>query len=424
MRRLLLICVLALAVTAPALAADPEIEDGSAQAALDAARGTWAAEGFGGDYDWWVNPGPFEPVRVRGGVGEQTVLQLFDRLQKAIADRVADYEVQYGERGVPRYVRADSFFASVGAIRAAGRGEAVLAALADARARWAQTGLRDYDVTVRVGCFCPPATTAPKVVHVRGGEPFEPNGLSVEAIFDFIENNADAYVLNAEYAADGHPVSVYADQHPNVADEERGFTISNLTPATYDPAAQAALDAAKAQWEREKLANYGYRVRTLCFCPSQITRIYAVHVRKSKPVRSHKYIRSVDTVEKLFARIQSAITDEAFAFRVTYGPRGVPTFIALNPSAYIVDEETTYAIGPIHPEPAKLPPKVALSILSGTAAAELRLARENWKAAGRPHAKRVRAAYARIERAIRQRARVLTVTYNGRGEPTRIVTRP
>jgi uncharacterized protein DUF6174 len=191
-------------------------------------------------------------------------------------------------------------------------------------------------------------------------------------------------------------------------------------PAIEDGSAQAALDAARAQWEQEGLRNYGYRVRASCFCPLPYVRAYDVHVRDGKPVRSHRYIRGWDTVEELFERIQRAIDGDAFSLFVEYGERGVPRSIAINQGEYIFDEELGLTVRRLHGEPAKLPPKVALSILDGTARQELRAARGRWRQAGRPQASLATRRFARIADAISRRVARLEVRYAGNGVPRRV----
>ena len=60
MIRFLLLLIAVVALPAPALAADPSIEDGSAQVALDAAEARWAEGGGNGhDLRFWQKPPAF-----------------------------------------------------------------------------------------------------------------------------------------------------------------------------------------------------------------------------------------------------------------------------------------------------------------------------------------------------------------------------
>jgi hypothetical protein len=129
-------------------------------------------------------------------------------------------------------------------------------ALADARARWEDSGLADYDYTFTRGCFCPEEFVGPYQVSLRTGEVagatfggtdlfdidileigrYEEIIKSVDGVFAEIERalrEADSF--NAEYhPVLGYPTNVYIDWIANAADEEVGYTIANLRePAEY-----------------------------------------------------------------------------------------------------------------------------------------------------------------------------------------------
>jgi len=129
MRTLILALLAAVLLAAPAAAQlpqddpDPSIEDGSAQAALTAAKDRWAATGLR-SYRFRVAvtcfcPASFRrpatvtvrrgrpvhpPARVRAIA---TVPRLFAKVQAAIDQRVARLDVAYGRRGVPRSIAID-----------------------------------------------------------------------------------------------------------------------------------------------------------------------------------------------------------------------------------------------------------------------------------------------------------------------------
>ena len=132
MVRLLLIVVLALAAAPPAAGAgaqqdvDPQIADGSAQRALDAARARWRATGLR-SYDFRVALLCFcsedvrrpHDLRVRGGrpIGPgpprhlrevATVPRMHRVVQAAIDARVDGLSVRYGRRGLPRRIDIDA----------------------------------------------------------------------------------------------------------------------------------------------------------------------------------------------------------------------------------------------------------------------------------------------------------------------------
>lgn len=115
------------------------------------------------------------------------------------------------------------------------------AALASARARWAAAGSDSYTLTLERSCFCPEEYRGPFAVTVRGGAvasvtlrdqalPAD-RALSVDGLFDLI---ADAYARDAARVdvtydpATGHPTQIYIDYLAQAADEEVGYTVSDL----------------------------------------------------------------------------------------------------------------------------------------------------------------------------------------------------
>jgi hypothetical protein len=120
------------------------------------------------------------------------------------------------------------------------------AALEVARGRWAEGGIDDYRVDVERVCFCPPEWRGPVRVVVRdgvvieqtyveGGRPVTGDRVDlfpgIEGIFEFVDEALDESPqrLDAEYdRLTGRPIRVWVDYDERLADEERGFTTSNL----------------------------------------------------------------------------------------------------------------------------------------------------------------------------------------------------
>ncbi len=101
---------------------DPHIADGTLQHKLDAARKKWkAAHVRSYRYEIQVScfcPPPSKPnvFTVKGGVAKKypsgrksiaTVPRLFKTIQAAIDDDVANLNVSYGKRGIPRSIYID-----------------------------------------------------------------------------------------------------------------------------------------------------------------------------------------------------------------------------------------------------------------------------------------------------------------------------
>jgi len=103
---------------------DPAIADGRAQQRLDAAHDTWRAAGvrsyrYRARHLCFCGPDVTDPARIvvrdRRPVDPPrrlrkmaTVTRLFRLVQGAIDDRVADLQVRYDERGVPRRIFVNS----------------------------------------------------------------------------------------------------------------------------------------------------------------------------------------------------------------------------------------------------------------------------------------------------------------------------
>ena len=111
-----------------------------------------------------------------------------------------------------------------------------------ARARWEAAGWADYRFTLRRSCFCPsPDFTGPFEVTVRdgalasvtldGAAVDDARGLTVDELFALIE---EAYERDAETVrlafdeATGAPTELYIDYSTQMADEEIGYTVSDL----------------------------------------------------------------------------------------------------------------------------------------------------------------------------------------------------
>jgi Family of unknown function (DUF6174) len=223
-----------------------------------------------------------------------------------------------------------------------------------------------------------------------------------------------------------------------------------VAPSAAQATPQSDLDAAKAKWADQGFANYRVTVQVGCFCPQEYTRPYLVHVRDGKPVQPSKYIKRYASVPRLFATIQSAIDGEG-DLSVSYGARGVPTQIGLDPIPEAVDDESSISVSKLAEENASPPQVTDPSIQDGSALRELEAAEQRWRELGltdygyrlqrfcfcapqtRKQQKvrvrdgkavrngpRVEGLFKTVRRAIRDRAAVLDVRYAKSGLPRRI----
>ena len=129
-------------------------------------------------------------------------------------------------------------------------------ALADARARWEQLGLADYEFVYHAECYCLPELTRETMIRVRagvvdsvwfatGGSPQlvgEASYPTIDELFDRIESAyADpAAVVRATFdATRGFPRDAWLDRNRAAADDEFGFTVHSLA-ASAVPASSVA----------------------------------------------------------------------------------------------------------------------------------------------------------------------------------------
>lgn len=113
---------------------------------------------------------------------------------------------------------------------------------------WEALGITDYSFTATVSCFCAGELFRPATVVVRGGviesasyvddgQPVDPVFLpAYQTIDEMFETIADAIErkavrLEVTYDPDLHyPTDVYIDISEQIADEEQGFTATELAP--------------------------------------------------------------------------------------------------------------------------------------------------------------------------------------------------
>ena len=119
-------------------------------------------------------------------------------------------------------------------------------ALAEARARWARSGVADYQYTITRGCECSPESVGPVVIEVRNhqvqtrryltGTAVDPQFAelfaAVPGLFDLIDEaiQEPAAGLAVRYnEAYGYPETIQIDWVAGVADDEVSYHISDFT---------------------------------------------------------------------------------------------------------------------------------------------------------------------------------------------------
>ncbi len=117
---------------------------------------------------------------------------------------------------------------------------------------WKDQGLRNYDFTLERQCFCPEDWRGPVNIQVRNGVTvsvtYVSNGTAVtegkfynadtiDKLFTILENayagkgdfEQKADTINVGYNAQmGYPTNFYIDVSQTIADEEQGYTVTNL----------------------------------------------------------------------------------------------------------------------------------------------------------------------------------------------------
>jgi hypothetical protein len=117
--------------------------------------------------------------------------------------------------------------------------------LEQARAQWRSQGMTSYAYVYRRSCFCAPGSTEPMTITVRNnaiqsvvrisdGERQDPALFdTVDGLFELLGDalDGDPAQFRADYdAGRGYPTSAYIDRDSRIADEELGFTATDLQP--------------------------------------------------------------------------------------------------------------------------------------------------------------------------------------------------
>ena len=125
--------------------------------------------------------------------------------------------------------------------------------LADAEKLWQEQGLKNYDFTVERQCFCPGEWRGPVNIQVRNGAAVSvtyvsdgtpvtegkfDNADTIDKLFTMLKNayagtgdfEQKADTVDVTYDAQmGYPATFWIDVSQLMADEEQGYTVTNLT---------------------------------------------------------------------------------------------------------------------------------------------------------------------------------------------------
>jgi major membrane immunogen (membrane-anchored lipoprotein) len=117
---------------------------------------------------------------------------------------------------------------------------------------WKDQGLRNYDFTLERQCFCPEDWRGPVNIQVRNGATVSvtyvssgaavtegkfDNADTIDKLFTMLKNayagkgdfEQKADTINVTYNAQmGYPTTFFIDVSQTIADEEQGYTVTNL----------------------------------------------------------------------------------------------------------------------------------------------------------------------------------------------------
>jgi hypothetical protein len=127
----------------------------------------------------------------------------------------------------------------------------------------------------------------------------------------------------------------------------------------------ARLAQAEARWDARPFADYSYEIRTMCFCPVEITRWTRVSVRNGVVVAAEAVepdpgvpitmLTLWHPVDSLFANLYRAMTDGSpgsylEAIIAEYDPvLGYPTSIEYRAKPNIADGGSTHSLRNVRP---------------------------------------------------------------------------
>jgi hypothetical protein len=115
--------------------------------------------------------------------------------------------------------------------------------LTESKVKWTNANITNYEMVIKITCFCPVERVAPRLVKVLQGKIVTINGQpydstvtgpypTINELFDYIETSlktnpaTKVLIFNPTY---GYPEKVFFDFSEQMADEERGYEIQNFT---------------------------------------------------------------------------------------------------------------------------------------------------------------------------------------------------
>ncbi|MEZ5280194.1 MAG: DUF6174 domain-containing protein [Acidimicrobiales bacterium] len=236
-------------------------------------------------------------------------------------------------------------------------------ALDQARQRWAQAGIADYDYEFTTSCECGPEVSDANTVRVRNGRVVgvEYQGMkvdrdvrTVEQYFDSIQAAIDSGVaIDVTYEEQtGRPIRVFLDTEAMAADGGDGTEL-----VAFDSLGEfrERLDAARAAWSESGLVDYSIDHSPVCFCPIDelVTKVVGGEATSTvvsgtnNPPGFDGWSMSIDD---MFEEIESAFDSGAARVTATFDDRmGYPTEYYVDVELMMADEEYGMVVRSVSP---------------------------------------------------------------------------
>lgn len=233
------------------------------------------------------------------------------------------------------------------------------AELAEARLRWQERGLVDYDMRIQALCF---GVCGPAILRVREGalaaavdpetgrhvfefEAFPGPVCPVECLFDIVEEaiESNAEVLDVDYhPVRGHPTRIVIDGRAAVVDDELSVDVLEITSSKVPvPSLSARLEEARNRWESSGITDYGFRLEVICngcplagFFPGLAVTVRGGAVETVRDLRDGEPLPAevaelVPTIDGLFAGLADASAERVVA---EFDPAtGIPLHSLIDP---------------------------------------------------------------------------------------------
>jgi hypothetical protein len=244
--------------------------------------------------------------------------------------------------------------------------------LDNAKIKWEELELDDYDFVYQNLCYCPLDYNSPKEAEVRDGVVANvtdrESGMqvsqtiqTVDRLLDNIQGYIDGRAASIEVTYDntyGYPSRMIIDLEKALADEEIYIFVSELVPRRKSKA-QTNLNEARALWSSFQMERYAYGYQRSCYCRSEFRlpllvqvlceNVTSVTTRSGEPV-SDSVASLVPTIDGLFDTIQEAINLGANETRVVYNDEfGYPESMYIDYYYFLADDEFSVTVNYIGP---------------------------------------------------------------------------